>query len=79
MWVDVIDYGVDLTIRYLCHPRQRRTTQDAIWRQILKAFAREPPIDLAYPTQRFYDNTKEGKPGSRAREGLTDPPEAPGQ
>jgi hypothetical protein len=30
----------------------------------LRALAMEPDIDLAYPTQRFYDNRLEGRPGS---------------
>jgi len=64
VWVSVADIGVTLTLRYLCHPRRRRSTEDRIWRTILEAFAAEPTIDFAYPTQRFYDNRSEGKPGA---------------
>lgn len=64
VWVSVIDIGVNLTIRYLCRPRARRTSQDRIWREILVAFAAESDIDFAYPTQRFYNNRLEGKPGA---------------
>jgi len=46
--------GVLLTIRYLCQPRRRRGTEQAVWEDILEAFSREPDIDFAYPTQRFY-------------------------
>ncbi len=62
VWTNVIDFGVNLTIRYLCHPRKRRGTEDTIWKAILEAFAAEPGIDFAYPTTRFYDNRAEGKP-----------------
>ena len=31
-------------------------------------FAENDDIDFAYPTQRFYDNLHEGKPGARAQE-----------
>jgi small-conductance mechanosensitive channel len=62
VWTKVIDIGVTLTIRYLCHPRKRRSSEDTIWKAILEAFSKEPGIDFAYPTQRFYDNKREGKP-----------------
>ena len=54
-----------LTIRYLCEPRRRRGTEQEIWEDILDAFAKHDDIDFAYPTQRFYDNSAEGKPGTR--------------
>ena len=62
VWVKVIDIGVTLTIRYLCAPRRRRTSESQIWKAILEAFAEAPSVDFAYPTQRFYDNKQEGKP-----------------
>lgn len=62
VWTKVIDFGVTMTIRYLCHPRKRRSSEDTVWKAILEAFAQEPGIDFAYPTQRFYDNRQEGKP-----------------
>ena len=54
VYTSVRDSGVLLTIRYLCEPRQRRLRQETLWEEILDAFAAEPDIDLAYPTQRFY-------------------------
>jgi small-conductance mechanosensitive channel len=66
VYTSVVDSGVLLTIRYLCPPRNRRGTSQALWEDILRAFAASDDIDLAYPTQRFYDNTAEGKPGARA-------------
>jgi len=65
VYTTVKDCGVMLTIRYLCEPRQRRGTEQAIWEEILDAFAAHDDIDFAYPTQRFYRNDAEGKPGTR--------------
>jgi small-conductance mechanosensitive channel len=63
VYTSVKDSGVLLTIRYLCEPRRRRDSQQAIWEDILKKFAECDDIDLAYPTQRFFNNTMEGKAG----------------
>jgi small-conductance mechanosensitive channel len=68
VYTTVRDCGVLLTIRYLCDPRRRRSTEEAIWEDILDAFAATDDIDFAYPTQRFYDNVTEGKPGARPPE-----------
>jgi small-conductance mechanosensitive channel len=57
--------GVLLTIRYLCEPRKRRGTEQAIWEDILTEFAKRDDIDFAYTTQRYYDNLLEGKPGTK--------------
>jgi small-conductance mechanosensitive channel len=46
--------GILLTIRYVCEPHQRRLTEQAIWEDVLDAFADHADIELAYPTQRFY-------------------------
>ncbi len=64
VWVDVVDFGVQLTMRYLCGARHRRVSSDRIWKQILHDFAQESTIDYAYPTHRFYDNRMEGKSGA---------------
>ena len=61
VYTDVKESGVLLTIRYLCETRKRRGSQMRIWEDILAEFAKSNDIDLAYPTQRFYDYTKEGK------------------
>ena len=54
VYTRVVENGIRLTIRYLCHPRQRRSTQEAIWESILRAFAQHDDIQFAYPTQRIY-------------------------
>jgi small-conductance mechanosensitive channel len=69
VWTRVADCGVTLTVRYLCEPRRRRITECTIWEAILRAFAQRDDIDFAYPTQRFYNNAAEGKPGYRSEGG----------
>ncbi len=62
VWTSVADCGVLLTMRYLCDPRQRRSTAETIWEDVLNEFGACPDIDFAYPTIRRYINTEEGKP-----------------
>ena len=54
------------TLRYLCEPRQRRVTEQEIWEDILREFAKHDDIELAYITRRGFNNVTEGKPGARA-------------
>ncbi len=67
VYTSVKDCGVLLTIRYLCKPRDRRGTEQAIWEDILTRFAECDDIDFAYPTVRRYSNQQEGKAGARAK------------
>ena len=55
VYTSVEDSGILLTIRYLCHPQQRRSTETNLWEKILKEFAHNKDIDLAYQTTRFYN------------------------
>lgn len=64
VYTSVEDCGVLLSLRYLTEPQERRGRMEAIWEDVLRAFARHDDIDFAYPTQRFYSNTREGKPGT---------------
>jgi len=66
VYTTVRDSGVLLTLRYLTKARQRRGNAQSIWEAILDAFAEHDNIDFAYPTTRFYDNHREGKPGARS-------------
>ncbi len=66
VYTSVEDSGVLLTLRYLCEPRRRRASTEALWEAILDAFHQCDDIDFAYPTQRFYHNVAEGKEGARA-------------
>lgn len=61
VYTSVKDSGVMLTMRYMCDPRERRSIEEKIWEDILNKFAECEDIDFAYPTQRFYNNSTEGK------------------
>jgi small-conductance mechanosensitive channel len=63
VWTSVVDIGVTLTLRFLTDPRRRRSTENAIWEDIVETFWQADDIDFAYPTMRYYDNLSEGKPG----------------
>ncbi|RIJ48044.1 mechanosensitive ion channel family protein [Maribellus luteus] len=54
VYTSVKEFGVRLTIRYLCHPRTRRGSENQIWQRILTAFGTEKDIHFAYPTTRFF-------------------------
>ncbi len=64
VYLKVIDFGVTLTMRYLCDPRKRRGSENDIWQDVLTSFSLHEDIDLAYPTTRFYKLGEEnsGKP-----------------
>ena len=65
IWISVVESGVMLTLRLPCRARRRRSTDHAIWEEILDAFSEAEDIDFAYPTTRFYNNSMEGKPGTK--------------
>jgi len=69
VYTSVKDCGVLLTVRYLCDPRDRRGTEQSIWEDVLKEFAKVDDIDFAYPTVRRYDNMREGKDGTKPAAG----------
>lgn len=69
VWTAVGDSGIRLTVRYLCKPRERRSSASELWEAVLEEFGRLPDVDFAYPTTRLFDNTVEGKPGARADDG----------
>ena len=60
----VVDIGVELTIRLVTSARKRREVEEAVWKEVLDAFAQASDIDFAYPTQRIYLNPQEGKSGT---------------
>jgi small-conductance mechanosensitive channel len=68
VYTAVKDSGVNLTMRFLCDPRQRRGYEQSIWEEVLHQFGKCDDIDFAYPTQRFYNNRSEGKPGTQGGE-----------
>ena len=64
VYTSVSEDGVLLTIRYLCEPRKRRVTEQLIWEDILREFAKHDDIDFAYRTARSFHNRTEGKSGT---------------
>ena len=54
VYTTVRDSGILLTLRYLCEPRKRRGSEQVLWENILREFAKKPEISLAYPTLRYY-------------------------
>jgi small-conductance mechanosensitive channel len=60
VYTSVRDWGVLLTLRYLCHPRRRRGMAQAIWEDVLTAIGGADDIAFAYPTIRYYDQAAEG-------------------
>jgi len=62
VYTKVVDSGILLTLRFLTRPRQRRGTEEKVWEFVLDAFSHRVDIDFAYPTTRYYDNRREGKP-----------------
>lgn len=54
VWTNIVDFGVELTLRYLTDARKRRSSQDVICSEILDRFNQVPEVDFAYPTYRIY-------------------------
>jgi small-conductance mechanosensitive channel len=54
VYVDADERGIRLTARLLCDVRRRRAMSDAIWSDLLVAYAGEPDITFAYPPVRAY-------------------------
>jgi small-conductance mechanosensitive channel len=65
VYTTIKDSGVLLTMRFLCEPRKRRSTEELILEDVLTEFSKCDDIDFAYPTTRFYDNLGEGKEGTK--------------
>jgi len=59
VYTRVKDSGILLTIRYLCEPRKKRSTESHIWEEVLKSFDGEGQIEIAYPTNRIYLRRKQ--------------------
>lgn len=61
VYTRISERGVAFAVRYLCDPRRRRDSEQAIWEAALDAFAGQGGIDIAYPTQRFFDRAQEDR------------------
>lgn len=55
VYVTIVDSGVRLVVRHMVYIRERRTVSDEIARTILKSFNKEPDIDFAYNTVRYFN------------------------
>ena len=66
IYMDVMENGIRITMRYMCSLMRRRKSEDAIWEDVLKAFATTSDIQFAYPTTRFYQSgdSQTGAPAS---------------
>lgn len=64
IYTRVHERGVQLTMRFLCHPQRRRGTEHKIWEALLLAFAEHDDVQLAYPTTRFISEKKSPHDGS---------------
>jgi len=60
VYTKVKESGVQLSMRFLITPRRRRGAEEAIWEDVLIAFAKHDNINLAYPTQRIYFDNSDG-------------------
>lgn len=61
VYTAVKDNGIQLTLRYIVKPRNRRNSEHIIWEKILVEFEKSDDIDFAYPTTRVYRASEEGK------------------
>ncbi len=53
VYTKIIDFGVELTARFLVPVRSRRTTESRVAKDILDAFNNSDTVDLAYTTYRI--------------------------
>ncbi|EMS33098.1 MscS Mechanosensitive ion channel [Mariniradius saccharolyticus AK6] len=49
VYTKILDRGIQLSLRYLCHPRKRRYFEHQITEAILDRFKSEPTIRIVYP------------------------------
>ncbi|MCB8995463.1 MAG: mechanosensitive ion channel [Bacteroidales bacterium] len=54
VYTKVEDSGVLLTLRYICDPRKRRSSENDIWEKVLDLFEANNDMEFAYPTLRYY-------------------------
>lgn len=65
VYVNVVENGIRLTLRYMCSLMRRRLSENAIWEDILKTFGQTTDIHFAYPTTRFFHGDKAKQPSER--------------
>jgi small-conductance mechanosensitive channel len=53
VYTTVMDYGITLSLRYLCKPNRRRVAKEEIWEAVLDCFMLYDDIKFAIPTHRI--------------------------
>lgn len=53
VYVNIKDSGIELTLRYLTEAKKRRSSQDRLCSDILRAFEKEEKVNFAYSTYRI--------------------------
>jgi small-conductance mechanosensitive channel len=53
VYVKIVGYGIELSLRYLTEAKRRRATQDEMSRNILDDFEKEADVNFAYETFRI--------------------------
>jgi small-conductance mechanosensitive channel len=79
VYTSIQDSGVCLSIRYLCKPRNRRHTEQAIQENILHSFDQHEDIQLAYPTRREIVNLRQRAPQTKPEPPEEDTPASQSQ
>jgi small-conductance mechanosensitive channel len=67
VWTSVVDSGVKLTMRYLCKPRERRSSASEMWESVLAEIEAMPDVHLAFPTTRVFHATENPMPKGKPR------------
>ncbi|MFW6382138.1 MAG: mechanosensitive ion channel family protein [Bacillota bacterium] len=67
VYTNVKENGIELTIRYLCEPRKRRTTNEEFWEEIIEVVEDNDDLAFAYPTYRIYNQESEIAGGKKKR------------
>ena len=58
IFIEIMERGVKVSMRYLCNPRKKRLVEHALAESILERFSIEENIQLAYPTTTINFNKK---------------------
>ena len=56
IYTNTTESAINLTVRYLCPPKQRRISEHEFWEALLKKFGNNPSLSLAYPTSRYINS-----------------------
>jgi hypothetical protein len=68
VWTGVVENGIKLTVRYLCKPRQRRTSTSDVWESILDSLAAAQDVEIAYPTTQQFQSNASTRPRLAGRD-----------